>query len=113
MKRSFLLQLAADGGISGADELVDELLRDPELRERVGLCAYAADLLERIEGRAIGAASLALWRAFAWTRQGSPRKNFVLTADEIMAAQDVLALRLGSVKLAGRGDSAEQADEEP
>jgi len=101
LKRSFILQLAANCGISASDKLVDDMLGDPELREPVGLCAYAADLLERIEGRAIGAASLALWRTFAWTRQGSPRKNFVLTSDAIMVAQDVLAKRLRSLRLAG------------
>jgi hypothetical protein len=106
MKRSFILQLAADRGISASDELLDDILRDPELRERVGLCAYAADLMERIEGRAIGAASLALWRTFAWTRLVSPKKDFVLTTDAIMAALDVLAKRLRSLKLAGLSDSA-------
>ena len=97
MKRSFLRQLAASHEISVSDEALDQMLRDPELREPIGLCTYAADLLQRLEGRARGAASLALWRTFAWTPQGSPRKDFVLSADEIMTAQDVLHKRLDEV----------------
>lgn len=94
MKRGFLLRLAASHGISVSDKMLDEMLQDPDLRESLGLCAYAGDLLQRLEGRAVGAASLALWRTFAWTAQGSPKKGFVLTADEIMAAQDLLTKRL-------------------
>jgi hypothetical protein len=94
MKRTFLIQLAAARGISVTEEMLDEMLQDPNLREAVGLCTYAADLLQRLKGRAVGAASLALWRCFAWTSQGSPKKGFVLTADEIMIAQDFLAERL-------------------
>ena len=75
MKRTFLLRLAKVRGISVTDEMLDDILQDPNLRESVGLCTYAADLLERLQGRAVGAASLALWRTFAWTPQGSPQKG--------------------------------------
>ena len=98
MKRSFLRRLAEARGISVTDEMLDDMLEDLTLRDRIGLCTYAADLLQRIEGRAVGAASLALWRSFAWTPQGSPKKDFVLTAEEIMIAQDVLAKRLSKSK---------------
>jgi hypothetical protein len=94
MKRTFLRRLADARGISVTDEKLDDMLQDPDLREPIGLCTYAADLLQRLKGRATGAASLALWRSFAWTRQGSPKKNFVLSDDEIMIAQDVLVERL-------------------
>jgi hypothetical protein len=94
MKRTFLLQLAEAHGISVTEKMLDDMLQDPNLRDAVGLCTYAADLLQRLKGRAVGAASLALWRTFAWTPQGSPKKGFVLTTDEIMIAQDVLAERL-------------------
>jgi hypothetical protein len=94
MKRTFLRRLAEARGISVTDEVLDDMLQDPNLRSPIGLCAYSADLLQRLEGRAVGAASLALWRTFAWTLQGSPKKGFVLTTDEIMIAQDVLVERL-------------------
>jgi hypothetical protein len=94
MMRNFLVRLAAANGISAVDQAADQVLQEPELRDPIGLCAYTADLLQRLEGKAVGAASLALWRSFAWTPQGSPRKGFVLTADAIMVAQDTLAVRL-------------------
>ncbi len=102
MKRRFILRLAADRHISVADQVLDDILRDPKLRDPVGLCAYAADLLERLEGRAAGAASLALWRTFAWSPQGSPKKKFVLTTDAVMVAQDILAERLTKSQDGGR-----------
>jgi hypothetical protein len=95
MKRGFILRLAAARGMGGAEQVADDIMGDPTFREPVGLCTYAADLLDRLEGRVVGAASLALWRSFAWTPQGSRKKNFTLTADAIMAAQDTLSGRLG------------------
>ena len=94
MKRTFLLRLAEARGISVTNETLDAILQDPNLREPVGLCTYASDLLQRQKGIAVGAASLALWRSFAWTPKGSPKKDFVLTTDAIMKAQDLLAERL-------------------
>ncbi len=94
MKRTLLLRLAKARGISVTDETLDDILQDPDLREPIGLYTYAVDLLQRLKGSAVGAASLALWRTFAWTPQGSPKKGFVLTTDEIMIAQDLLAERL-------------------
>ena len=54
--------------------------------------AYA--WLDKHYSRVAGAASLALSATFAWTAQGSPKKGFVLVADDIMAAQKVLTQRL-------------------
>ena len=93
MKRNFLVRLAAANGISAVDQAADRVLQEPELRNPIGLCAYTADLLQRLEGKAVGAASLALWQSFPGT-PGSPRKGFVLTAHAIMVAQDTLAVRL-------------------
>ena len=98
MKRTFLLRLAEARGISVTNETADDILQDPNLREPLSLCTYASDLLQRQKGRAFGAASLALWRSFAWTPKGSPKKNFVLTTDAIMLAQDLLADRLSESK---------------
>jgi len=94
MKRTFLVRLAEARGISVTGELLNDMLQDRNLREPIGLCTYADDLLQRLKGKAVGAASLALWRTFAWTPQGSPKKNFALTTDEIMISQNVLVERL-------------------
>jgi hypothetical protein len=96
MKRTFLRRLAEARGFLVSDEMLDDMLQDPNLREPIGLCTYAADLLQRLKGWSAGAASLALWRTFAWTPQGSPKKNFVLTTDEIMIAQNILVESLSS-----------------
>jgi hypothetical protein len=94
LRRAFLHRLAlARGG--GVDEArIEALLSEPALREALSLCAYASDLLSRLEGVVDGAASLALWRSFAWTPQGSPKRGFVLTADAILEAEGALAAAL-------------------
>ncbi len=94
MKRGFVRALSLDVGTGQDDTLIDQLLGDPELREIVGLCTYASDLLRRLEGESVGAATLALWRSFAWTAQGSPKKGFKLSADAVMDAQERLKARL-------------------
>lgn len=96
MKRDLLLRLAASRGLPAADAAIDGMLLDPDLREPIALCTYAVDLLERLEGRANGAATLALWRSFAWTPGGSPKKRFVLSADAILGAEEILADRLAA-----------------
>ena len=44
--------------------------------------------MHRLEGMSEGPATLALWRTFAWTKEGSPKKDFQLSADLIMEAVD-------------------------
>ena len=116
MKRTFL-RLAKARGISVNDQTLDDMLQDRNLRESIGLCTYAADLLERLKGRAVGAASLALWRSFAWTPQGSPKRGFILTTDDIMIAQDVLAERLPKSEEigceAGNSSAAQEGPSQP
>lgn len=90
MKRKLVAQLGCALSPPATDARVTEVVGDPALREPIALCTYAADLLRRMQGEAVGAASLALWRAFAWTPQGSPKKGFVLSAEGIMAAQRLL-----------------------
>jgi hypothetical protein len=63
-----------------AEQIADE----PEMRAPLALVAYGHDLLRRLEGIAEGPASLALWRRFAWTPQGSPKPGFDLSADAIL-----------------------------
>jgi hypothetical protein len=94
MKRAFVSGFVArqNGSISSND--LDALVGDPEYREPIGMCTYAADLLQRLDGIAVGAASLALWRSFAWNAQGSPKQGFQLTADAILEAKEKLAQKL-------------------
>lgn len=101
MRRRFLHGLAAEIDAHPSETDLDAILRDPELFEAVSLCTYATDLLQRLSGVAVGAASLVLWRSFAWTRQGSPKKGFVLSTAAILDAQETVVQRLK-----GTGSSA-------
>ncbi|HET9934042.1 MAG TPA: hypothetical protein VFQ35_25235 [Polyangiaceae bacterium] len=94
LKRAFLRKLAVDATVRSSERLLDELLGGKELREEVGLCTYAHDLLQRLQGVAVGPATLALWRSFAWTAQGSPKHGFKLSADAVMQAQDAILRRI-------------------
>lgn len=96
MQRAFVENLAMKLGIVLPGARLDALLDAPELRETLALCAYGADLLDRLRGFAGGAATLALWRTFAWTPQGSPKKGFVLRASAILDAQAILCERLAA-----------------
>jgi hypothetical protein len=94
MRRGFIRNLAIEVEVPVAEKEIDDMLRDQNLREVIGLCTYASDLLQRLQGVAVGPATLALWRSFAWTPQGSPKKDFALTVDSIMEAQQAIAKHL-------------------
>jgi len=94
LRRRMLQDLAADKGAILGDEPARQLMADPALREPIGLCTYASDLLQRLEGSSQGAASLALWRSFAWTIEGSPKHGFQLSADSIFEAKALLWVRI-------------------
>jgi hypothetical protein len=44
-------------------------------------------LLSRIKGISAGPAVLALWRGFAWTKQGSPKNDFKLSTEMIIDSE--------------------------
>lgn len=94
LQRDAVAALAAEVGVALADEETAALVADPELREALGLVAYARDLLRRLEGLSVGPATLVLWRRFAWTARGAPRKGFRLTADAVLDAQQALIGRI-------------------
>jgi hypothetical protein len=65
----------------------EALMEREGIAEAAALVAYALDLESRMNDSGVGPAGLALWRAFAWTRQGSPKKDFVLTPALILDAE--------------------------
>lgn len=91
MKRSALRRLALSLDVRLDDEAIENIVNDPELRETISLFTYAEDLFDRLKGVASGPAVLALWRGFAWTKLGSPKKKFQLTADVILESASRLA----------------------
>lgn len=52
--------------------------------------AYGLSLLKRIKGSEGGLHILALWRRIAWRPEGSPIKEFELTAEDIFSAEHEL-----------------------
>jgi hypothetical protein len=91
MKAAAIRDIAAEHAVDLTDERVDAIVDDPLLREAVSLVTYGHDLLRRMKGIATGAAVLALWRGFAWTETGSPKKGFRLNADVILHAEKELS----------------------
>jgi len=90
LKRDFLRNLAVKSSTVISEGTINSLLDDRNLREPIGLCTYVSDLLMRMKGLTKGAASLALWRSFAWTPEGSPRHGFKLRAKDVINAQEQL-----------------------
>lgn len=96
MKRGLVRKLASHASPSIPEDAVDEVLRDPTLREAIGLTTYADDLLQRLSGVAVGPATLVLWRSFAWTQLGSPKRGFALSTEAIMLSQQAILDRLSA-----------------
>lgn len=90
LKISAVQQLALNQRIVLDEAKAIEIVDDPNLRESTSMVTYAYDLLNRMNGIAIGPAVLVLWRGFAWTRKGSPKKNFELSADMIFESEEKL-----------------------
>jgi hypothetical protein len=76
------------------DALIDRVAADSQLREERALVAYAHQLLRRTRGQVVGPATLVLWRIFAWTHDGRPRDEVVLSAERFFEAEDLLRARL-------------------
>ena len=94
MQIAVIRDLAAEHDCSLSDEIAERLADDPALREGLALAAYGRDLLRRLDGVADGPASLALWRTFAWTPQGSPKQNFTLTSTAILGSERLVFDRI-------------------
>ena len=95
--RQRLRALAGELAVALDDAHTERLAARGVLLEQLALLAWTHELLRRAEGHPSGPEVLALWRLFAWTPEGSPRKGFTLTAAKILAAEAevVVALRAG------------------
>lgn len=81
LERAVLVRVANEAGAQVADDRIQRLLEEPQLREARAVCAYIDLLLARQRGEAAGPEVLALWRRFAWTTTGAPRQDFELTVE--------------------------------
>jgi len=84
-----ITRIAKECGVTTIDP--ERLLDNERLYEAAALVAYGLELEERMKDAGAGRAGLALWRAFAWTRQGSPKHGFELTPQLILDAETALA----------------------
>ncbi len=87
-------RIATENGVKMLEKDGEVIANDPNLREKVALCAYGFDLFQRMNGIAVGTAALVLWRSFAWLPSGSPKKKFELTADLILNAETAIRERV-------------------
>lgn len=67
-----------------------------DLNRPIAIVAYVRELDRRSTYRGQGRPVLALWRQFAW-QNGRPTRNFELTADEVLHAQEAIRERLRQV----------------
>ncbi len=88
LQRDYLEATALELDATLSDDAIESMLDDPELREPLSLAAYGEDLLRRLRGQSYGAATLVLWRRFAWVPEGSPKQNFKLSAERILDAEE-------------------------
>lgn len=98
-KIAALNELAAEHGMVVNQTQLRNLLKDPSMRERAALVAYAHQLLLRLAGDPGDPAILVLWREFAWTRSGAPKKGFTLAAQDVVNARDQLVRALRELPL--------------
>ncbi len=90
MKATVVRTILSDQNLSLSYNGVDAITNDIDLREDLSLVTYAQDLIGRTKGITVGPASLVLWRSFAWTREGSPKKGFALSVEMILESEQVL-----------------------
>jgi hypothetical protein len=87
MKANVICVMALELIANLTDKQVDTIVSSPRHREALSMLTYAYDLLERLNGSTVGPAALVLWRGFAWTPAGSPKKKFSLSADDILESE--------------------------
>jgi len=82
--------IAREEGLPSFELQIRESLGDESVRLQSSLAAYGAALLNRLKGVSDGPAVLALWRDFAWSRDGSPIRRFKLQSRLILKAEQEL-----------------------
>ncbi len=87
LKEDYLRTLACNVECELKEHGLAEILSTPELDQAAALATYGVQLLRRMNGDIVGPEALALWREFAWLPTGSPKKNFELRAEDILAAE--------------------------
>lgn len=87
MKRLYLQSLCKELNVKDGPRSVDQVLADNHLRLDLAKATYATELLRRSKFISQGEGSLVLWREFAWKDGAKPLKNFILSADDLITAE--------------------------
>lgn len=82
--------LAREAALPSFEIRIKESLNDESSRLQASFSAYGAALLDRLKGISDGPAVLALWRDFAWSREGAPLRRFKLHSKHILEAEQKL-----------------------
>ncbi len=91
LEKDWVFAVASELGCPADVRVLDE----EEWRESLALGAYGVQLLRRVRGSCtVGVANLALWRRFAWTPTGSPKRGYVLRAPAMIKAERRLTAHL-------------------
>ncbi len=102
LELDLLEELALESGLPLLRGEVRSLLeRTPETARAVAMLTYVRELGRRSAFRGQGRPVLALWRQFAW-KEGRLDRRFELTADKIIAAEDLVHAELERVGGAGK-----------
>lgn len=79
------------GGVAKSPSLnkaqTEALTCDPGLREPLAIAAWMSAIFRRMRGDYVGPEALVLWRRFAWSSKGSPKRDFKMTEAAVASAQ--------------------------
>lgn len=96
LKQQYLEDLACELGKTVTESTAHALIEAADTAQAVALSTYGTSLVRRCHGDPGEPALLALWREFAWTLGGSPRRDFRLAAEAILDAEQVVVEHLSA-----------------
>ncbi len=85
-----LVELTHEHDLKLTTKDAEALIASPECKIAAAYSTYGYWLIQRTKGLTDGPSILALWRHFAWTDAGSPRKGFNLQFDDIQKSEGLL-----------------------
>ncbi len=85
-----IIELAREHDLKLKTSDAEALIANPEYKIAAAYSTYGYWLIQRTKGVTDGPSILGLWRQFAWTDAGSPRKDFKLDYDDFKKSEDML-----------------------
>lgn len=94
LKIDYIKKLAIASEKQITDIIIENLIDNSELKEKIAVTTYGMQLINRMSGHDEGTANLALWREFAWDQNGSPKKKTKLDADKMLNYEILIVKKL-------------------